>query len=96
MDQFYKMEAERLSYLFQNQQSLHGENYTALRELLGDSGGPNEESGAVRTLVVRPSTYIGEERYMRQKMHDIIGTSNKMGHPDIFLTMTCNPNWPEI
>ncbi len=33
---------------------------------------------------------------MRQKMHEIIATSNKMGHPDIFLTMTCNPNWPEI
>ncbi len=29
-------------------------------------------------------------------MHDIIATSPKMGHPDIFLTMTCNPNWPEI
>ncbi len=33
---------------------------------------------------------------MRQKMRDIIATSIKMGHPDIFLTMTCNPNWPEI
>ncbi len=33
---------------------------------------------------------------MRQKMHDIIATSNKKGHPDIFLTMTCNPKWPEI
>ncbi len=98
VDQFFKMEAERLSYLLQNQQSLRAENYTALRELLGDSGGPNDESEAVRSgrLVVLPSTYIGGERYMRQKMHDIIATSNKMGHPDIFLTMTCNPNWPEI
>ena len=29
-------------------------------------------------------------------MQDIIATSNKLGHPDIFLTMTCNPKWPEI
>ena len=29
-------------------------------------------------------------------MHDIIAISNKVGHPDIFLTMTCNPYWPEI
>ncbi len=97
-DQFCKMEAERLSYLVHNQQSLHAENYTALRELLGDSGGPNDESEAVRSgrLVVLPSTFICVERYMRQKMHDNIATSNKIGHPDIFLTMTCNPNWPEI
>ncbi len=98
VDQFCKMEAEKLSYLLQNQQSLRAENYTALRELLADSGGPNNESEAVRTgrLVVLPSTYIGGERYMRQKMHDIIATSNKMGHPDIFLTMTCNLNWPRF
>ncbi len=75
------MEAERLSYLLQNQQNLRAESYKALRELLGDSGGPNDESEAVRfgRLVVLPSTYIGGERYMRQKMHDIIATSNKMG-----------------
>ncbi len=29
---------------------------------------------------------------MREKMHDIIATSNKMEHPNIFLTTTCNPN----
>ncbi len=98
VDQFCKMEVERVSYLLQNQQSLRAENYTALRELLGESGVPNDESEAVRSgrLDVLPSTYIGGERYMRLKMHDVIATSNKMGHPDIFLTMTCNPNWPEI
>ncbi len=60
-------------------------------------GGPNE-SEEVRSgrFVVPPSTYIGGERYMPQKMHDIIANSNKMGTPDIFLTMICNPNWPEI
>ncbi len=89
------MEAERLSYLLKKQQSLRSENYTALRELLG---GPSDESDPVRSgrLVVLPSTYIGGELYMCQKMHDIIATSKKMGHLDIFLTMTWNPNWPEI
>ena len=29
-------------------------------------------------------------------MHDIIAISNQIGHPDIFLTMTCNPSWLEI
>ncbi len=93
VDQFCNMEAEILSYLLHNQQSLRSENYTALREFFGDSGGPNGESEAVRSglLVVLPSTYIGGERYMRQKMHDIIATSNKMAHPDIFLTIYLQP-----
>ncbi len=83
--------------MLQNQHGLRAEIYTAVRKLLGESGGPNK-SEEVRSgrLVVPPSTYIGGERYMPQKMHDIIATSNKMGTPDIFLTMTCNPNWPEI
>ena len=33
---------------------------------------------------------------MRQKIHDIIATSNKLGFPDVFLTMTCNPYGREI
>ena len=47
-------------------------------------------------LVVLPSTHIGSDRYKRQKMHDVIAISNSVGHPDIFITMTCNPYWPEI
>ena len=46
-------------------------------------------------LVVLPSNHIGSDRYMRQKMHTIIAISNILGHPDIFVAMTCNPNWPE-
>ena len=29
-------------------------------------------------------------------MHDIIAISNSMGNPDVFITITCNPHWPEI
>ncbi len=98
VDHFCKMKAERLSYLRHNQQSLRAENYTALRELLGDSEGRNDASEAVRSgrLVVLPCTSIGGERYVRQKMHNIIATSNKMGHPDIFVTMTCNPELARV
>ena len=33
---------------------------------------------------------------MRQALHDMPAVSGKLGHPDVFLTMTCNPKWPEI
>ncbi len=46
--------------------------------------------------MVLPSTHAGRERYMRRKMHDIITISNSIEHPDVFLTMTWNPRWPEI
>ena len=33
---------------------------------------------------------------MRNALHDMLAVTTQLGHPDIFLTMTCNPKWPEI
>ena len=49
----------------------------------------------VGRLVVLASTHTGIDRYEWQGMQDIIAISNSLGHPDIFITMNCNPNWPE-
>ncbi|CDF39898.1 ATP dependant DNA helicase PIF1 [Chondrus crispus] len=98
VDQFCKVEAERLSYLRQNQTKLRAADYTSLCDSLGDSGRAEDEAEAVRAgrLFILPSTHIGCDSYMRQQIHGIIAISNQIGHPDIFLTMTCNPSWPEI
>lgn len=33
---------------------------------------------------------------MRQQMYDIIATSNMIGHPDFYLSITGHTKWPEI
>lgn len=33
---------------------------------------------------------------MIQQMYDTIAVSNKVGHPETFMTKTCNPIWREI
>ncbi len=68
------------------------------RETIGDAGGIHDGAKEVQSgaLVVLPSSFIGADRWMRQKMQDIIATSNNLGFPDIFLIMTCNPYWKEI
>ena len=98
VDTYVKIESDRLAFLRENQAKLRRADYTSLRDLLGDSGGVYDEATAVRagSLLILPSTFVGGDRYMRQKMHDIIATSNSLGHPDMFITMTCNPHWPEI
>ncbi len=55
----------------ENQESLRGENYTALRELLGDSGGRNDESEAVlsgRFAVLPLLTLVESVRCVRRCM----------------------------
>ena len=98
VSQFCKVEAERLSYLRHNQTQLREADHNALCNSLGDSRRAEDEDDDVceGRLFILPSTYIGGDCYMRQQMHDIIATSNQIGHLDIFLTMACNPSWPEI
>ena len=43
-----------------------------------------------------PSSFIGGPRDMRHRYMDAMALVWRFGKPDIFLTMTCNPNWDEI
>ncbi|KAL6558232.1 hypothetical protein OROMI_018582 [Orobanche minor] len=45
---------------------------------------------------VLPSSYIGSPRDMRQRYLNALALVSEYGKPDFFITMTCNPNWPEI
>ncbi|GJU48830.1 uncharacterized protein Tco_1218385 [Tanacetum coccineum] len=46
--------------------------------------------------LVLPGTFIGGLRDMKKQFLDAMALVQEDGKPDIFLTMTCNPNWPEI
>lgn len=95
-DQYYKAESERLDYLCRSQHSIWAADHGILSKQLGDSRNVNDEAEAVRTsrFFILQSTYIGEYRYMRQIIHDIIAISDKVWYAHLFLTMTCNPQWP--
>jgi hypothetical protein len=41
-------------------------------------------------------SFTGEDRAMQQYYYDSIAIVCKFGRPSIFLTITANPNWPEI
>ena len=46
--------------------------------------------------IVLPSSYPGSPRAMQQNYLDAMALVRKYGRPDFFITMTANPNWPEI
>ncbi|KAH8964332.1 hypothetical protein BDL97_04G060700 [Sphagnum fallax] len=47
-------------------------------------------------MVVLPATFAGSPRHMNQLYQDSMAFVRKFRKPDLFITMTCNPNWPEI
>jgi hypothetical protein len=47
-------------------------------------------------MVVLPSSFIGGPRHMHQLYQDAMALVRKHGKPDLFITITSNPKWPEV
>ncbi|KAL3633895.1 hypothetical protein CASFOL_022657 [Castilleja foliolosa] len=46
--------------------------------------------------IILPSSFTGGARFMIQNYQDAMAICRCVGYPDLFITFTCNPNWPEI
>jgi len=92
VDAYAKIEANRLNFIRQNQKHLRVEMYKGLYDYVhGESD--NTRPGVP---VILPSSFIGSPRAMSQNYQDSMAIVAKFGKPDLFITMTCNPNWVEI
>ena len=94
VDQFAKAELSRLNYVECNQKEMRAEVYSGAKDAMKQSDG--EGLGKVGKKVILPSSFTGGDRYMHQQYLDAIGLYQRFGHPHLFITMTCNPNWKEI
>jgi hypothetical protein len=47
-------------------------------------------------MVILPSSFVGGPRYMQNLFQDAMSIVRVFGKPDFFITVTCNPKWPEI
>ena len=93
VDAYCKIETERLQFLRREQTTLRADCYQDLRDaILDQDGDPNN----VGRRIILPSTFTGGPRYMRERQQDAMSYVRKYGHPDLFITTTTNPSWPEI
>ncbi|XP_021986751.1 uncharacterized protein LOC110883256 [Helianthus annuus] len=87
------IESERLNYIRFQQKHLRSETYENLQKL--NNQGTNDLSNT-GIRVVLPSSFTGGSRYMQQNYLDAMAICKWFGYPDFFITVTCNPKWPEI
>ncbi|GBP81129.1 hypothetical protein EVAR_88227_1 [Eumeta japonica] len=88
------MISERLNYICRNQQRLRAEEYIHLRDALNQDG--NVDPSNIGQRVILPSSFTGSPRYLHEKTQDAMTYVRNYGRPDLFVTFTCNPEWPEI
>nr|XP_043627847.1 uncharacterized protein LOC122599407 [Erigeron canadensis] len=93
VDSYTMVEADRLSYVKGNQKKLRTDTFQNLTTNV-ENGTTDASSTGKRILL--PSSFTGGSRYMMQKYLDAMAICKSVGYPDLFITVTCNPNWPEI
>ncbi|XP_017239700.1 uncharacterized protein LOC108212487 [Daucus carota subsp. sativus] len=93
VDAFSSIEQTRLWWFRTHQTVLRNELYTHICDSIrnGDAQSSNVGKG-----VILPAGYVGSKRYMQQNFQDALAVCRHVGHPDVFLTMTCNSWWDEI
>jgi hypothetical protein len=90
---FAKYESLRLQWVRLNQSKLRSHTYAGLKEAV--DAGEHLQDG-VGQKVLLPSSFMGGPRDMTERYHDAMAICAAKGKPDYFITMTCNPKWPEI
>ena len=93
VDAYCKIETERLQFLRHKQKALHADCYQDLQDAILDGDGDPSNVGR---RIILPSTFTGGPHYMHERQQDSMSYVRRYGHPDLFITITCNPNWPEI
>ncbi|XP_060192363.1 uncharacterized protein LOC132621904 [Lycium barbarum] len=93
VDAYMAIEEERFRYIRNNQKKLRADLYSGLMDaiLRGDS-----DCSMIGKSVILPSSHTGGPRYRAQNYQDAMAICRWAGYPDLFLTFTCNPKWPEI
>ncbi|KAG2050842.1 hypothetical protein BDR06DRAFT_828037, partial [Suillus hirtellus] len=43
-----------------------------------------------------PTSFIGSQHWASEETADSLALACAFDHPSYFITMTCNPDWPEI
>lgn len=93
VDMYVRIESSRLHFIRQNQTNLRCEVYNHITDYLNSNSNIDVPLGR---RVILPSSFTSSPRNMYQNYLDAMSIVQHFGKPSLFVTMTCNPNWPEI
>lgn len=95
VDMFASIDQQRLRYLEQQQPLFRAARFNNLEDAnMADPD--NLDLNELGQRVFLPSSYTGGPRYMGQCYQDSMAVVRYWRKVDLFMTMTTNPQWPEI
>ena len=88
------IEDAKLRWIRENQKALRRDVYLGVVDALAQDADIDPDNIGKRFIL--PSSHIGSRRFMCQCFQDSMAIVGADGNPTFFITVTCNPNWPEI
>ncbi|XP_010490230.2 PREDICTED: uncharacterized protein LOC104767971 [Camelina sativa] len=92
VDAYTAVESKRLSFIKKNQTKLRCTDFNSLKEVSAAGQPKISEQGNPITI---PSSFTGGSWYMVNSYYDAMAICKHFGFPDLFITFTCNPKWPD-
>ncbi|CAG8579322.1 24309_t:CDS:2, partial [Cetraspora pellucida] len=93
VNQYAKIEQNRLLWQRMNLHAIRAELYQGLADAVADDF---QDLTNIGRRIILPSSFTGGSRYMSQCYQDAIAIMREFGKPSLFITVICNPHWPEI
>ena len=100
------VENQKLEYQRQNQKALRADSYKNVREATEerrrelapreDGMFPDDNHQPAIGRKILSSSFVGSPRWYNSQFQDGMAIVREYHKPDYFITMTCNPKWPEI
>ncbi|XP_021759200.1 uncharacterized protein LOC110724112 [Chenopodium quinoa] len=90
---YVKIENTRLDYFRNNQEGKRAELYQGILDSL--HSGETVASDVGRRVIL-PPTFIGGPRDKKRRYLNAMALVQRYRKPDLFVTITCNANWPGI
>ena len=75
----------------QNQKSIRSERYQGLMDAAASDHPMN-----VGMKIILPATALGSPHFYPEAFQDAMSIVGQLGKPNLFITFTYNPKWPEI
>lgn len=89
----FKMNSQQLNFIHNNQKKLRAQNYIQLKDAVSRNDANTTEVGQ---MVILPASFTGGPRYMHERTQDAMTYVCHYGRPDLFITITCKPEWSKI
>ena len=91
IDAWLTVEDDRLQWVRSHQDEIRADLYQGLVDAVAQG-----EAATAGVRVVLPSSHSHSPRNLMQRFQDAMAITRAHGRPHLFITMTCNPEWPEI